>query len=71
MKITEETLASFPKTIWTILEPWMNANIQIIAQLLKIDVWKQHNRQIEKIYYRIDYQKIFQFFSLCKGFKMS
>ena len=28
---------------------WMNANIQIVAQLLKVNVWKNYNQQMEQM----------------------
>ena len=38
------------------LEPWMNANIQISAQLSKTYVWNQDSQQMEQIYNEREYQ---------------
>ena len=51
LKIMEEIVISFPELfVKKMLEPWMNANIQIVAQLSKANVWKQHNPQMEQMY---------------------
>ena len=44
------------------IEPWMNANIQISAQLSKTYVWNQDSQQMEQIYNgREDGKNIFSY----------
>ena len=39
------------------LEPWINANIQIVAQLSKIDVWNKYGQKVEQMYNQREYLK--------------
>ena len=46
LKFLSETFASFLKLfVKKLLEPWINANIQIVAQVSKIDVWDKHSKK--------------------------
>ena len=51
LNITEVTFAQFSELfVKNILEPWMNSNIQVVAQLSKVNIWNQIFQQMEKMY---------------------
>ena len=47
----DQNFVSLPKLfVNKMLIKWINANIQIVAQLSKVNVRNKHNQQMEEIY---------------------
>ena len=51
LNIMDQNFVSLPKLfVNKMLIKWINANIQIVAQLSKVNVRNKHNQQMEEIY---------------------
>ena len=53
LKIVEETFVSFSELfVKKNLVPWIKTSIQIVDHLSKVNIWNQHNQQMEQMYNR-------------------